>query len=174
MIMKSIRKFKKAGKSYLVDTSSSIIYGNMVFGPIEIFTNLSKNLISDGNIQINFDQILATRERMSLMALLIARPYGKFRNYWAKNIWGIKKESSRLTKYAADVSGNLLFYGGIYTLASYCSDRTPEEFVAALGLAAITTAITGRPYGMFMDKVREKFGIEPAMPRYNSLEGRVS
>jgi hypothetical protein len=140
------------GKKYLVDTGSSLLYSNAIFTPIELLTTGG-----------NFDEVSETRLKMSLAALVISRPYGAFRNFWSKKIWKMHKKSSKLKRYATDVTGNLLYYGGLYTAMALSTGRDLEEIGTALACASITTAFTGRPYGMFMDYCRKKVGIKPAI-----------
>lgn len=156
-------KILNQGKKYLVDTGSSLVYSNLVFTPIEILT-------TGGNIE----QVTETRLKMSLLGLAISRPYGIFRNYWSKQVWKIDNKTSNLRRYSADITGNLLYYGGIYTGIAVSSGRDMEEIGIALGLASLTTMFTGRPYGMFMDYCRKKAGIEPAMKsKQSTLDDRL-
>ncbi|MCR4327552.1 MAG: L-alanine exporter AlaE [Nanoarchaeota archaeon] len=155
-------KIYDQGKKYLVDTTSSLIYSNAVFTPIELLT-------TGGNLE----EVSETRLKMSLIALAISRPYGAFRNFWSQKVWKVDKESSKLKKYASDVTANLSYYGGIYTIMALSSGRDLKEIGTALACASITTAVTGRPYGMFMDYCRKKVGIQPAIKSKNDLESKI-
>ena len=109
-------KILNQGKRYLVDTGSSLIYSNLVFTPIEMLT-------TGGNIE----QVTETRLKMSVLGLVISRPYGLFRNYWSKKVWSINEKTSNLKRYVTDITGNLLYYGGIYTGISLSSGRDLDE-----------------------------------------------
>jgi len=150
------------GKKYLVDTASALIYSNAVFTPIELLT-------TGGNL----DEVSETRLKMGLVALVISRPYGAFRNFWSQKVWKVDKESSKIKKYVSDVTANLFYYGGIYTIISLSTRRDLKEIGVALACASITTAVTGRPYGVFMDYCRKKVGIQPAIKSNNDLESKV-
>jgi len=164
MLNKKLKnKILDQGKKYLVDTGSSLVYSNLVFTPIEMLT-------TGGNVE----QVTETRLKMSLIGLAISRPYGLFRNYWSKKVWDINEKTSNLKRYAADITGNLLYYGGIYTGMALSSGRDLDEVGMALGFASLTTMFTGRPYGIFMDYCRKKAGIEPAMKSKNvTLEEKI-
>jgi hypothetical protein len=144
--MKNIKKVVcNQTLKYIVDTSASLIYSNIIFTPIELYTT-----------DFNYQEVFDTRLKMSLIGLFISRPYGIFRDYWSKKIWKLNKNSSQLKRYLSDVSANITYYGGIYTLIGVSTGRDLEEIAMAFGTATLTTAITGRPYGMFIDYCRKR------------------
>ncbi len=142
---------KREAKGYLTDTSAALIFYNPPFAASEYFV---------GGLEP--EEILSTRIGMSIAALFISRPYGRFREYWTKRC-KTNPDSSRLRKFVTDVSGNLIFYTPIYSTIMWANGVSPEEIALALPAGITTATIMGRPYGWFLDKWRKKFGVKPTL-----------
>ena len=112
---------------------------------------------------MEFDEVLTTRATMALTTLFINRPYGKFRDIWAKKVMKADGYSSKLKKFTTDVTASAVFYAPVYTAMIKASGASWEETGSALagGMALIT--LTGRSFGGVLDKSRELFGIKPAL-----------
>ncbi len=102
---------------------------------------------------------------MSITGLFISRLYGKFREYWAKRC-KTDADSSRLRKFVTDTFGGLIFYTPIYSAMMGLSGASPEEIALALPAGLTIGTMMSRPYGLFLDKWRKKFGIKPVLDTY--------
>lgn len=155
MIMKFRKDIGKQIKEYLVDTSGVLLFQNPVFGTNEYFI-----------AGLELDEIISTRIGMSTISLLSSRPYGKFREYWAK-ICKTSPGDSNLRKYLTDVSANIVFYVPIYGGILYTSDVSSDEVGIALSTATALAVVIGRPYGWFLDKWRKIFKVKPVLGSFH-------
>ena len=151
---KILKTIKKEAKGYMTDTSAALIFYNPIFAANEYFVG-----------GLESEEVLSTRIGMSIAGLFISRPYGKFREYWAKRC-KTNPDSSRLRKFVTDVSGNLLFTTPIYSTIMWASGASPEEMTLALPAGLTAATIVGRPYGWFLDKWRKRFGVKPVLDTY--------
>ncbi len=148
---KIVRTVKDGARGYIVDTSISLIYANAVFGAGEYFI-----------AGMEPDELLKTRVGMSLVGFVIYRPYGKFRDYWAK-LLNADAKSSSLKKFFTDVSGNMLYFTPFYAGMMCVSGASVEEMGTALCAGMITAPLTARPYGWIMDRWRRMWGTKPTL-----------
>jgi len=157
-LAKIVGTIKGGIKNYAVDTSASLLYANTVFGAGEYFI---------GGMEP--EEIMKTRLGMSLLGLVVYRPFGKFRDAWVK-LLRTNQGSSKLRKFATDVSANIVFFAPIYTGVAYLAGASPDEIGASLSSGILTVTITGRPYGWFLDRWRKMFGVRPALDFIEEIE----
>ena len=151
---KVLRTIKKEARGYAVDTSAGLIFYNPLQAANEYFI-----------AGLEPKEVLSTRLGMSVVGLFASRPYGKFREYWAKRC-KTNPDSSRLRKFITDASGSLIFYAPIYSAILGISGASSEEIALALPVGMTTAIITGRPYGWFLDKWRKTFRVKPVLDTY--------
>lgn len=153
-LLRIVSTLKKESKQYLVDTSAALIYSNTIYGAGEYFIAGMKQ-----------NELLKTRIGMSILGLFVYRPFGKFREYWAK-LLSADAQSSRTKKFLTDVSASIIFFAPIYSSVMYMSGASLKEIGAALPSGMLTATITSRPYGWFLDKWRKIFGTKPTLDSY--------
>jgi hypothetical protein len=146
--------FKDKAKGWVVDTSLAVLWSNVIFGPNEYILG-----------GLRGSEFVKQRVGMSLFNLVFGGAFGKFRNYWAKNIMKATPNSSRLYKAVNDITASVIFYGPLYVGLMKSLGASWEETFAALGGGVLTCTIAGRPYGWCQDKWRKLFGVKPALEK---------
>ncbi|MBW2990926.1 L-alanine exporter AlaE [Candidatus Woesearchaeota archaeon] len=154
-LSKLVSTVKREARGYIADTSAALVFGNIVYGANEYFI---------GGLEPN--EVLKTRLGMSFMGLFISRPYGKFREFWAK-LLKTDAESSKLKKFVTDVTGNVAYYSPVYAGIMTLSGASIEEIAKALPAGIVIGFISGRPMGWFMDKSRKLFKVKPVLDKYD-------
>ncbi len=150
--METPESFRDKARGWVVDTSIAVLWSNLVFAP--------GDYVLGG---LWGDEFVKQRVGMSLFNLAFGGVFGKFRNYWTKNVMKATPNSSRFYKAVSDTTAGAIFYGPIYVGLIKSHGASWEETFAALGGGLLTAAITGRPYGLCQDKWRKLFGVRPAL-----------
>jgi len=130
----------------------AVLWSNVVFRTNEYFLG-----------GLRGDEFVKQRVGMSLFNLIFGGAFGKFRNYWAKNIMKATPNSSRFYKAVSDTAASVIFYGPLYIGLMKSLGASWEETASAFGGGLLTCAVTGRPYGWCQDKWRKLFGVRPAL-----------
>ncbi len=139
-------------RGYLIDTSASWLYWTPVMAAVEFGTGLSSK------------QVFYSRAIGLLTSVVLARPLGKFREYWSEQC-KTDSDSSWIRKYVTDTAGWCLQVP-LYSLQLYISGVTSlENVIKSLAGGLGTTAVLGRPYGYFLDFWRKKFGAKPVLSK---------
>ncbi len=146
-------KALKTAKKYIVDTTAGWAFYTPLIG-------MSEYLIA------GMENEAILKSRLSAMAVhaVIMRPYAKFREYWAKK-WNVDNESSKLKKFLVDTSAMILVQTPVYTSILYNAGASPEEMLKALPAGLAIGALSGRPYGYFLDKWRKIYGEKPVLTK---------
>ncbi|MEM9795496.1 MAG: L-alanine exporter AlaE [Pseudomonadota bacterium] len=114
---------------------------------------------------MDWDEVLAARLIGAPLMVLTARPYGLWRD-WALARLPDKGATARLL---SDSLVLLVFQVPIYVAIIFAGGaRGAELWRGAFG-AAILMLILGRPYGLWLDWVRGRFGLPPGGQRPMSL-----
>jgi len=142
-------------KEYAVDTSVSLIYANLVFGAGEYLI-----------VGMDSEEVIKTRIGMSIIGLGVYRPFGKFREYWAKLLKS-DENSSFIKKTMTEISAGAVFFTPIYAGVTFLSGVSFEEIALSATIGAVLTGVTARPYGWCLDKSRKLFGIKPVLDSYD-------
>jgi hypothetical protein len=150
-----VEKAKYATKAWAVDVGT----GTVVYTPISA---VNEYFIAG----MEPDEVLASRIGMTLVNSVVGRPYGLFRDFWAEKVMKADGDSSRKKKALADTTSLLAFYMPFYAgVAKFGAGASWEEVGTAIGSGSIMLAITARPYGIVLDKVRKKFGVKTALEK---------
>ncbi len=154
-ILKKITPKRKAltneFKNYLIDSAA----GTSFFTPIYTFNEL----VIAG---MPLDVCLKSRLMAAGFGLVINRPYGMFRNWWAAK-WKLTTQSSFTKKYAVETAGLAMFQVPISSFMYYVSGASLTEALIAIPSALALGVMLGRPFGIWMDAVRKLSGVEPAI-----------
>ncbi len=132
-------------EEYLIDTSAIISFYTPLMASIEVSSGMS------------FDEVCRSRMYSILFHTFAGRTYGKFRSYYAQQ-WNANSESSQMRKLFIDTSALVLFQIPNYSLILYASGASLEEITVALPAGLTVGALSGRPYGFFLDRWRTFWG----------------
>jgi len=84
--------------------------------------------------------------------LLTARPYGIYRD-WLMEKTGA--DAGRLWKRTAtDIAAFVSFQVPVYAAILFFAGASPQQIIAACATAIVILAISGRPYGLFLELCR--------------------
>ena len=135
---------------YAVDTFTMIAFSTPIAMANEVFI-----------AGMDVEQSLKARGIATIVNILTARPYGKFRDYLFKKCHTTDK-SGFVKKTATDILAFASFQAPLYAGILAVSGAEPEKVL--LGSAVITgiSGFIGRPYGVCLDAVRKFFGLKPA------------
>ena len=98
------------------------------------------------------------------LMILTARPYGLWRD------WLVGRAAPPLPHIAADAAALLLFQVPIYAAIVAIGGASATSVVkGSLGFAALMLLV-GRPYGIWLEFVRARFGLGPGGMRPMSLQ----
>ena len=147
------KNIKNSITNYIVDTTAAWTFYTPTFATMEY-------LIAG----MESEEILKSRLMAAGVQALVMRPYGKFREYWAKK-WNANAESSRLKKFLVDTSALSIFQAPLYSAILYFSDVSLEEGLRALPVGILIGAASGRPYGYWLDKWRKIWGKKPTLSK---------
>ena len=89
--------------------------------------------------------------------LVTARPYGVFRD-WVFKLIGANT-GGRVRQALADIGAFVAFQLPVYATILLLSGANLRQVAAACATAAIILAISGRPYGIFLEMCRRLFGV---------------
>jgi hypothetical protein len=132
-------------KDYLVDTSAIISFYTPLMASVEFSAGM------------DLQEVSYSRLYSMMFHSAFGRPYGKYRD-WFANKFNTNKDSSKTKKFMVDTSALMLWQIPNYSLILYASGASLEEITLALPLGLTVGAISGRPYGYFLDKWRTYFG----------------
>ncbi|MBI4738050.1 L-alanine exporter AlaE [Candidatus Woesearchaeota archaeon] len=140
-----------AMKDYLVDTSSSLIFYAPVFTFVEyVIAGMESN------------EVLKSRTIGTIVGIVTARPYGKFREWWS-HARRTDSGSSQLKKLLTETSGLTLFTLPCYVATLTIAGASFDETVVALPSGLALSALSSRPYGYFLDRWRKLWGGKPTL-----------
>jgi hypothetical protein len=138
--------------NYLVDTSAGIIYFAPPMALIEYAAGMDT------------PEVLKARAFAAGSHMLITRPYGKFREWWAK-YWGADAESSHLKKFVVDTSALIMIATPLYATALSVAGASLKEGSIALPIGITFGVFSGRPFGWWMDKWRKLWKKKPLLSK---------
>lgn len=145
---------KKEARGYISDVFSGTLFYTPIMGANEYFI-----------AGMELDEVLSTRGGMVVTNMFIGRPYGKFRDFWARKVMRADANSSRLKKWATDITAPIMFYAPVYAAMMKMSGASWEETGTALATGMTIVTLSGRPYGWFLDKCRRIMGVKPALDK---------
>lgn len=140
-----------SAKNYCIDTTA----GWMFYTPLMA---ASEYLIAG----MEGEKVLRSRIYAAGVHALVMRPFGKFREWWAKK-WKTDETSSWKRKLFVDTSANVMFQVPVYSAILYHSGATIKEIAYALPVGLLIGTLSGRPYGYFLDKCRKVFGAKATL-----------
>ena len=111
-----------------------------------------------------WDEVAVSRAIGAPLMVLTARPYGLWRDW----VMGWERPRSPLLR---DTVALLSFQLPIYAGIILAGGARGAEVAAGVGGAAVIMLVSGRPYGLWLDRVRRWFGLPPGGMRPMSPGG---
>ena len=150
-VLLKCNNIKKQLRDYSIDTSARIMF---YIPPLAAWEKFVANMENK--------EVIKSRSLAVIVNLIIARPYGKFREYWAATC-NTNDESSKTRKFLTETIGSIIFGLPTYAGVLYCSGASKEEIITALPFGVMLTAVTGRIFGRFLDYYRKRLGGNPIL-----------
>ncbi len=129
-----------------VDTFAMVIFCFFTGMLIEIFVS-----------GMSFEQSLASRTLSIPVNIIIAWPYGVFRDFMLRQ--GAKLSCSSFIKNVADLLAYVLFQSPVYAVILLTVGASFEQIVTAVSSNAAVSCIMGICYGYFLDACRKAFKV---------------
>jgi hypothetical protein len=143
-------------RSFLADTLALVIFFTITSGLNERFV-----------AGLDWSEVATARAIGAPLMVLTARPYGIWREWLLRKI----NPSSRFATIAADGLALLVFQVPIYVAIIMAGGARGSSVISgALGFAALMIVL-GRPYGVWLEFVRHRFGLEGQGQKPMSLGG---
>jgi len=133
-------------KKFCADTLAMVSFSFIVEGTRELIVGMTP------------EQTLYSRLAGIPIDLVIGRPYGKYLD-WLRAKFKVDKKSSFITKAAVDIGAFVSAMMPIYIGVLYLLGVEPETIAASCTSAALLQSIYGRPYGVYVDFLRKKVGV---------------
>ena len=130
---------------------------------VEAFTmNVFSLVITTPNEMLiagmDFGEYIRTRAAALIINTFTGRPYGIWRD-WLMGKLRINEKSSMGKKYIGDTLSFIGFQLPIYWLSLMFGGAELNEMIRACGILTIIAGLTGRPYGVWLDKFRNECGL---------------
>lgn len=136
----------------VADTFSMILFSTVFGGIIEFFI-----------AGLTVGQVLQTRTSAIPAIILIARPYGIYRD-WIFKAFRVENGVHRWKPILADAAAFVTFQMPVYIGVLALAGADPAQISAAVGSALIVMIVSGRPYGILLEWSRKLFRVECATP----------
>ncbi|RYH02111.1 L-alanine exporter AlaE [Salipiger sp. IMCC34102] len=128
---------------FVVDTLATVLFFTAVASFSELFI-----------AGLEAKEVLATRILMVPIMIATARPYTGWRD------WLLERAAprNRITTTLVDIGAFLTFQGPVYGATLLLAGAELAELGAALGSALVFMILLARPFGLFVEWVRVRFG----------------
>jgi len=135
---------------YAVDTVAMITFSTPIAMTNEIFI-----------AGMSLEQSLKARGIATAVNMITARPYGQFRDYIFK-LCHTTEQSGFWKKTGTDILAFALFQAPLYAGILAVSGAEPEKVLVGSAVITGISGFIGRPYGAYLDVLRQFFGLKPA------------
>ncbi|MEK6827510.1 MAG: L-alanine exporter AlaE [Nanoarchaeota archaeon] len=140
---KKLKKFSL--RKFGTDTFAMVSFSFVVEGTRELIVGMSP------------EQTLYSRLAGVPIDLVIGRPYGKYLDY-LQSKFKITEKSPFIKKTAVDIGAFVSAMMPIYAGILYSIGVDKETIAVSCASAALLQTAYGRPYGLYVDFLRKKFG----------------
>ncbi|WP_407334359.1 L-alanine exporter AlaE [Enterovibrio sp. 27052020O] len=138
-------------RSVVADMFAMVIFCFVTGMMIEIFVS-----------GMSFEQSLASRLLSIPVNILIAWPYGVFRD--SVLTFAKRHSASRLSKRAADFFAYVTFQSPVYAGILFSVGAEPSQIVTAVASNALLSGMLGVVYGVFLERCRKFFRVGTSLP----------
>lgn len=140
--------YGNAVKSALVDSAAGIAFYTPIMG-------LYETLIAGYSIS----ESAAIRSQAAILGIGLYAAYGKYRD-WVLMTTGTKPESSKRKKAIVETAASYLFNAAAYFGILAANGTKPMQALGTALGGTVLVGISGRPYGWFLDKMRNHFSTK--------------
>ncbi|CAM3626486.1 L-alanine exporter AlaE [Parendozoicomonas haliclonae] len=127
----------------VADMFSLVIFSFFVNGSIELLSGLT------------FAQMLQSRVTAIPVNMVIARPYGLFRDAIMR--FGGAENGGFLRKTGLDITSYILFQVPVYTLILLSAGVATDAIMTAVAGQMVGFVLAARPYGLWLQFCRTRF-----------------
>ncbi|HEV2503581.1 MAG TPA: L-alanine exporter AlaE [Mesorhizobium sp.] len=132
-------------RRYFADTVAQIVFSTIVGAFVEIVV-----------AGLTPWQSMGVRLAAIPVILFVGRPYGIYRDWLFAVTAG---NSNQLKAAAVDTVANISFQIPIYCVLLAINGATIPQIVSASGSIVVISALSGRPYGLYLVWCRKLFGV---------------
>ncbi|MBB3949260.1 L-alanine exporter AlaE [Aureimonas jatrophae] len=143
-------------RSFLADTLALILFFTLTSGLNERFV-----------VGMEWSEVLVSRSIGAALMVPTARPYGLWREWFLARV----RPEGRVGTVLADCAALLLFQVPIYLAIVLVSGADLVSALRGSASFAVLMLVLGRPYGLWLEWVRRRFGLEGPGRRPMSLGG---
>jgi hypothetical protein len=143
-------------RSFLADTLALILFFTLTSGLNERFV-----------VGMEWSEVLVSRSIGAALMVPTARPYGLCREWFLARV----RPEGRVGTVLADCAALLLFQVPIYLAIVLVSGADLVSALRGSASFAVLMLVLGRPYGLWLEWVRRRFGLEGPGRRPMSLGG---
>lgn len=104
-----------------------------------------------------WSEVAVARTIGAPLMIVTARPYGVWRDFVMRRFGS----SDGFRRSLADGAALLMFQVPIYAAILFSGGAEPEAVTRGSASFAVLMLIVGRPYGLWLDFVRARFGLQP-------------
>lgn len=143
-------------RSFVADTLALVVFFTLTSGLNERFV-----------AGMSWDEVAVSRAIGAPLMVLTARPYGLWRNWLITKLapstaWGV---------FLADTTALLVFQVPIYAAIIAFGGADGSALLTGTIGFALLMLVLGRPYGLWLEFVRRRFGLEGPGQKPMSLGG---
>ena len=143
-------------RSFVADTLALVVFFTITSGINERFI-----------AGMAWDEVVVARSFGAVLMVLTARPYGLWRDW----LFEIVNPKTRVTGLLTDCISLLVFQVPIYVVILMVGGAEGAAILKGTAGFAIAMLLLGRPYGVFLDFVRTRFGLSGDGQKPMSLGG---
>lgn len=144
-LMERTKELRTTLRNYAIDTGANISF----YGPVNMFNEV----IIAG---MNPEQSLKVRMSGAIVSLFSGRTYGKIRGK-IYNLTGINENTGQIKKALVDTASSFFYGLPIYIVQMAVAGVDRKHMLYGIGTNLISSAITARPYGAYLDLLRKSF-----------------
>lgn len=135
----------------VADTFAMVVYCTIVNMMIEVFLS-----------GMTFQQSLSSRLVGIPINILIAVPYGVYRDYVMRKAQYFSHRA--IAKNVADILSYVTFQSPVYVAILLFVGADWQQIIAAVSSNILVSILTGAAYGYFLDFCRRLFRVAPVLP----------
>lgn len=142
-------------RSFLADTTALVVFFTL--------TGIVNERLVVG---MSWQEVATSRGIGAPLMVLTARPYGLYRD----RLLGLRPGGSRARRAALDAFALMSFQVPIYAAIIWSAGADAAGLVRGTIAAALMMLCLGRPYSLWLDLVRRRFGLPAGGERPMSLQ----
>ena len=139
-------------KAFVADTLALVLF-------FTVLGALNEHVVAG----MTWQEVARSRAIGAPLMVLTARPYGLWRD------WLLRRLSPPLPRLAADALALLVFQVPIYAAILWVSGASGPGILRGCAGFSLLMMVVGRPYGVWLDFVRARFGLAPGGMKPMSL-----